>query len=349
MTIPEVTIGAAISDTVDPGPTTPFIDGIFGLAFPYLNDNDVQPWFFEAVTQNFTKDPVFGLYYYSDPTYQNSTATGQLILGGYDPAHFEGNLTFHNVSKMYYPWNGKLPLDYGFWALQPQSYWVGPQNWTVQANVTDYWIVDSGTSWLILPTHMFQYLLEATAATYDSFTMNATVSCDLTGYPDIGIMFDGQNYTLTPQDYIELDQTQDPPNCILAATDAQTDDIWSIKAPFVLGAVFLRKFYSAYNITSKQLGFAPARRLSTDPVPPPLTPSATSGPTFIPIPGIITANAQPIPIATNDPTATSPASDAEETWKAGGVAAGPMGRAEAAVDAEARHVDFSGMPIGMFF
>ena len=42
-TVANVTIGAAVRDTIRPGPTTPFFDGIFGLAFPYLNDHEIQP------------------------------------------------------------------------------------------------------------------------------------------------------------------------------------------------------------------------------------------------------------------------------------------------------------------
>ena len=49
-------------------------------------------------------------------------------------------------------------------------------------------------------------------------------------------------FLYTAEDYVELDQTQDPVQCILAATDAEADDIWEVKAPFVLGAVFLRKY-----------------------------------------------------------------------------------------------------------
>ncbi|KAJ3053477.1 Esterase/lipase/thioesterase [Rhizophlyctis rosea] len=374
VSVSNVTFGAAVKDTVPPGPTTPFFDGIFGLAFPYLNDHEVQPWFHRAVSNSVLPEPIFGLYFYSDPTYRNFTATGQLTLGGYDSAHFSGDLTWHNAVKMYYPFNDKEPVDYGFWALEPQEYRVGEVGWVAAKNVTDFWIVDSGTSWLILPTHMFNALVNATNGVYDTATRNATVSCDLAGFPDVAFVFDGKNYTLTPEDYVELDQTQDPVQCILAATDAEAEDIWEVKAPFVLGAVFLRKYYSAYDIDKKRIGFAPARVDPNDILLNPIS-TATDVPAFDWIPGLsgpasvetVTEDAETSSVSTevesatetdeeeSGASATSTVWDTEETE---GATSGIVSVASVdeigsqdgiAGDAAARNADFEGALIGMFY
>ena len=44
---------------------------------------------------------------------------------------------------MYFPFNNKLPLDYGFWALEPQEYRVGEKVWPAEKNVTDVSLPDT--------------------------------------------------------------------------------------------------------------------------------------------------------------------------------------------------------------
>ncbi|KAJ1949519.1 aspartic proteinase precursor [Linderina macrospora] len=73
-------------------------DGIFGLGYDTISANNIVPPFYSMVNKKPLDSPVFS-FYLSDT--KNGDA-GELVLGGYNSAHFAGELQWANVIRKGY-------------------------------------------------------------------------------------------------------------------------------------------------------------------------------------------------------------------------------------------------------
>eukprot|EP00696_Hemimastix_kukwesjijk_P017905 gnl/Hemi2/6690_TR2280_c0_g1_i1.p1 gnl/Hemi2/6690_TR2280_c0_g1~~gnl/Hemi2/6690_TR2280_c0_g1_i1.p1 ORF type:complete len:508 (-),score=181.92 gnl/Hemi2/6690_TR2280_c0_g1_i1:85-1497(-) len=110
-------------------------DGILGLGFDTISvDNVVPPWY-NLISQGQVDNQVFAFWLNRDLGGQS--AGGELHLGGVDPAHYSGEISYVPVSKKAY-WQFAID-DY---SIAGQSFCSGG----CQA------IADSGTSLLVVPS-----------------------------------------------------------------------------------------------------------------------------------------------------------------------------------------------------
>ncbi len=78
-----------------------------------------------------------------------------------------------------------------------------------------------------------------------------TINCNATA-PDITVTLSGKDYTLQLADYV----IEDAGECIFAFTGI---DVPAPHGPlWILGDVFMRKFYTQFDLDNRQLGFATA-------------------------------------------------------------------------------------------
>ena len=96
-------------------------DGILGMGYPTISVDGVTPVFYNMISEGLVDSPVFGFYLdrfvHTTPTKPSLTHTthrdeesnvgGELLLGGTDPSHFQGNLSYIDVSREGY-WQFKL-------------------------------------------------------------------------------------------------------------------------------------------------------------------------------------------------------------------------------------------------
>ena len=115
----------------------------------------------------------------------------KITIGGYDTEKYaKENITWHELSNKQY------------WTIDMESVHIGEQEIELSTNKV---IVDSGTSYLLMPTDDFrnfaQYFLDRTTCWIDSNMYNLFVcNCDANSYqeyPDLVITIDGHQYTLT--------------------------------------------------------------------------------------------------------------------------------------------------------
>nr|XP_020726606.1 renin isoform X3 [Odocoileus virginianus texanus] len=118
-------------------------------------------------------------------------------------------------------------------------------------------VVDTGASYISGPTSSLRLLMEALGAKEMS-TDEYVVNCNqMPTLPDISFHLGGKAYTLTSADYVLQDPYNNDDLCTLALHGMDipppTGPVW------VLGATFIRKFYTEFDRRNNRIGFALAR------------------------------------------------------------------------------------------
>jgi cathepsin D len=208
-------------------------DGILGLGWDSISVDHVTTPFLNMIDQGLVTDKVFGVFLGA----QNG-AVGELTLGGVDSSHFTGSLTWVDLTAETY-WETKL-----------DSLTVGGASATTATKV----ILDTGTSILAGPSADVKALAAKVGA--KPFFLNPkeyTIDCSkVSSLPDITVTMGGQSFTLKGADYVINVQNVE---CLFGFTGI---DVPAPNGPlWIMGDVFIRKFYTAFDYGNKRLGFAP--------------------------------------------------------------------------------------------
>jgi len=204
-------------------------DGILGLGFTSISVDGTPTVFENAIDQNLLDQPIFSFYL-------GDNGPGELTFGAYDPAKFEGDLTYVK--------------------LQAATYW---QIALDQATAGDYAsgtnqtaIVDSGTSLIAGPKAEVQKLAAAVGAK-PNIMGEYTIDCaTLDQVPDIVFHIDGKEYVIPGKDTVIQAQN----TCLFAFMGI---DFPPPGPQWILGDVFMRKFYTVFNYVDQTIGFAAAK------------------------------------------------------------------------------------------
>lgn len=206
-------------------------DGILGLAFPVLSVMKVPNAFQNLVEQHLIPSGQFSFYLGN-----SRTDFGELTLGGYNKRHFSGDLTWVNLKAATY------------WEIALSGLTVGNTNY-IPSDVNA--IVDSGTSILTGPSESVAAIAKSLGAK-EIIAGEYMLSCKYDTLPNLDFLIDGKTYSLSPEDYL----IPDGDLCLLGlmALDipAPTGPLW------ILGDVFMRKYYTVFDYDNKRVGFAPA-------------------------------------------------------------------------------------------
>ncbi|VDM31729.1 unnamed protein product [Hydatigera taeniaeformis] len=213
-------------------------DGILGMAFSSISVDNVEPVFYNLVRRKLIAEPIFAFYLDRNET---DVAGGELMLGGYDESYVDGPITYTPVTREAY------------WEFRAQGIEVDGK--VLCEDGCDA-IADTGTSLIVGPTESIRRLAEATNArplpggTYFVF-------CDsVSSLPPITITIESVNFTLTHDDYILRVSQFGHEMCLLGfmGLDIPNHPIW------ILGDVFIGKYYSIFDLGQKRIGFAPAKK-----------------------------------------------------------------------------------------
>lgn len=203
-------------------------DGILGLGWDSISVGGVPTVMNALVGSGQLTQPVFAFYL-------GNNQPGELVMGGVDPKHYTG--------------------DFSFVPLSSETYWQvaldGVKFGGSAASSTKQAIVDSGTSLLAGPSADVKAIAAKLGAT-TILGKEYVVPCakDL---PDLTFTLGGKDYTLTKQDYILQAEAG---QCILGFMGI---DIPAPRGPlWILGDVFMRKFYVQFDWGQKRLGLATA-------------------------------------------------------------------------------------------
>merc|ERR1711990_1167955 len=149
----------------------------------------------------------------------------------------------------YTPVIDMVPGKKGYWTLTMDDIKMNGQSMTSCRKA----IVDSGTSLLAVPTADIKKISALIGAKplgpVAPLNKEYTFDCNGTA-PDFDIVIAGNTYTLTKEDYALQSQGQ----CVLGMTGL---DVPAPAGPlYILGDVFMRKFYVKFDVGNTRMGFA---------------------------------------------------------------------------------------------
>jgi hypothetical protein len=202
-------------------------DGILGLGWDRISVDGVTTPFHNLVDQDTLAEKVFAFYL-------GDNAPGSLIIGGTDKSHYTGDFTY-------------VPLkSEDYWRIELDDLKVGGTSMTTTKTA----IVDSGTSLLAGPKAEVAKIAAQVGA---KAIINGEYSIDCTSTsPDMVFTIAGKDYTFAKKDYV----INDAGTCLWAVTGI---DVPAPNGPlWILGDVFMRKYYTVFDWGNKRLGFATA-------------------------------------------------------------------------------------------
>jgi len=205
-------------------------DGIMGLGFSSLSLGGVPTVLDNAIAQGVLDEPVFGFFL-------GDNADGELTIGGIDSSRFVGD--FHNVDL----------LSATYWEISVGS--VKFESKTSKHTLSHHTtaIVDSGTSLITGPSKDINSFAKSIGAR--PYGQQHVVDCNRADLPEVTFNIDGVSYTLKGEDYV-LNAGNNI--CLLGFTALDLPGSTSPK--WILGDMFMRKYYVKFDLAKKQVGFA---------------------------------------------------------------------------------------------
>ncbi|RKO94801.1 aspartic peptidase domain-containing protein [Blyttiomyces helicus] len=218
------------------------LQALLGLGFNFQDTTGI-----DAVGQI----PIVALKLKSFSFYlSNSDGTGVFTTNGYNASLFSGKLTYEKITDLGGYWG--FPVSAGTVKVGENS--AGD---ITDGGQTPQIIVDSGTTFIVLPTNVVKKIWKETGATVEnsgdgtSWT-TATIPCSVakTG-PDVSLTYSATTYAVPASIYVI--NYGGGKTCLSGFSGGAEDSGYSI-----LGDVFLREWYSVFDIANHRIGFAKA-------------------------------------------------------------------------------------------
>jgi hypothetical protein len=228
------------------------VDGIIGIGPVDLTANTVKGTStVPTVTDNLFKQgtiPIESIGISYVPSTSASAVNGELTFGGTDSSKFTGTISYAPITTT-------SPAS-NYWGID-QSISYGSDNTILNLTAG---IVDTGTTLLMIATDAFQAYQQATGATADSTTGLLTVTeSQFENMQSLFFQIGDQTLELTANAQIW-------PRALNSTLGGEEGKIYLIVADmgsnsgsgldFIDGFGFLQRFYSVFDTTNAQVGFA---------------------------------------------------------------------------------------------
>ncbi|KMQ88839.1 lysosomal aspartic protease [Lasius niger] len=211
-------------------------DGILGMGYSTISVKGVTPVFYNMVKQGLVSPAVFSFYLNRDPS---AELGGELILGGSDPAHYDGEFTYVPISRK------------GYWEFTMDEVIISGS--TLCAGGCQA-IADTGTSLIIGPILDIAVINELIGAI--DIRGDAIVDCNrIPELPVISFIIGGKTFNLTGQDYILQFPMHDTIICMSGFNTLSNED----EVLWILGDVFIGRYYTEFDMENDRVGFALAK------------------------------------------------------------------------------------------
>lgn len=207
-------------------------DGILGMAFPSISVGGISPVFQTLLAQGRLASAVFAFYL-------GDNAPGELSLGGVDPAHYTGALQYVPVTSDTY-WETSLhAVQYG----------------SMTSARTAKAIVDTGTSVLAGPSSEVREIARLAGAIPVAGTGEYIIDCAAVDkLPDLKLTLSGVAFSLSGPEYVIKTSAFGQEACLFGFLGI---DVPPPRGPlWILGDVFLRKYFTVFDVEKNRMGFA---------------------------------------------------------------------------------------------
>lgn len=220
--------------TTEPGLAFAFgkFDGILGLAYDTISVNKIVPPFYKMVEQNLLDENLFAFY-----LGENDSEGGEATFGGVDTDKFEDPIVYAPVRRR------------GYWEVALNKVGFGDEELELPRTGA---AIDTGTSLIAMPSAVAEILNKQIGAKR-SWTGQYSLDCSrIPSLPSLTFYLDNKPYTLEGKDYILNIQN----TCISSFMGMDLPE--PVGPLWIIGDVFLRKFYTVYNLDKNAVGFAKA-------------------------------------------------------------------------------------------
>lgn len=216
-------------------------DGILGLGYPTIAVNHILPPINNMMSQSQLNAGIFAFFLNRTA---NAEDGGEISIGGVDESRFTGDFNWNDVTRQAY------------WQIKMDNFEVQGKNVSAcgQTDQGCQVIVDSGTSLLALPTDLAEAVNHAIGA-FKFANGEYVVPCrHMDTMPNIDFTLNGVVYSLTPDDYVMKIAAEGQTQCISGFMGM---DIPPPAGPlWILGDVFMGKYYTAFDFDNNRVGFA---------------------------------------------------------------------------------------------
>uniref|UniRef100_A0A8C9WGE1 Peptidase A1 domain-containing protein n=1 Tax=Scleropages formosus TaxID=113540 RepID=A0A8C9WGE1_SCLFO len=215
-------------------------DGVLGMGYPSISVGSVTPVFDSAMAAKLLPQNIFSFYMNRDPT---ADVGGELMLGGIDKQYYQGELHYVNVTRKAY------------WQIKMDGVAVGNQLTLCKGGCQA--IVDTGTSLIAGPAQEVRALHKAIGALPLLMGEYLILCSKIPSLPVISFTLGGKQFNLTGEDYV-LKESQMGKSICLSGFMAL--DVPPPAGPlWILGDVFIGRYYSVFDRDADRVGFAPAK------------------------------------------------------------------------------------------
>ncbi|XP_071569219.1 lysosomal aspartic protease-like [Temnothorax nylanderi] len=201
-------------------------DGILGMGYPALSAFKQPSVFQNIIDREMVSQPIFSFHLNRN---LSDVIGGELILGGSDPAHYNGDFTYVNVTRRVY------------WQFTMDKVQIRDNILYTNGCET---VVDTGASLI------FGSLSDIAVIKREIGVINNTVNCDeISNLPDINFVMGGKTFRLTGEDYVLKLTEDDTLKCIIGFRDRYCG----------VGDVFIGRYYTEFDMGKDRVGFASAK------------------------------------------------------------------------------------------